>query len=112
MSASPSVNMNWTKAITGSQATFTVAWAGKKSTIITNTMAAPKERLMSSEAMAETGSTIFGNWTCLISRSCRTTELTASVMLLANHFQGRMAEKRKSAKSGVERWRMTDRRIR
>ncbi len=46
--------------------------------------------------VAATGSTIFGNWICLISRSWLTTEVVASFTLEVNHFQGRIAAKMNS----------------
>ena len=42
------------------------------------------------------GSTIFGNWICLISDSWPVTDVAASLRLLVNHFQGRMAARMNS----------------
>ena len=56
----------------------------------------PKAKLTIPETVAASGRTILGNWICLISFSCTTTEVIPSPMLLVNHFHGRIAAKMNS----------------
>ena len=50
---------------------------------------------------AASGSTIFGNWTCLMIFSRAITQVVASAIVLENHFQGRIAQK---MNSGYASW--------
>ena len=55
--------------------------------------------------VAATGSTIFGNWICLISRSWETTEVVASLMLDGEPLPGqdrRQDEQRVVGRAGLE----------
>ncbi len=46
--------------------------------------------------VAARGRTTFGNWSCLMSWFCMTTEVIASLTLAVNHFHGRIAAKMNS----------------
>jgi hypothetical protein len=52
------------------------------------------------------GRTIFGNWIWRMSPVRFVTEIVASLRVVLNHFQGRIAANRKSGKSGVARRKM------
>ena len=56
----------------------------------------PKVNPTTPAVVDATGSTILGNAICLTRRVCDTTELAESVIATVNHFQGRIAAKRKS----------------
>ena len=64
--------------------------------MITPSAMSPNPKPTTPAVVAATGSTIFGNWICLISRSCETTDVVASLMLAVNHFQGRIADRMNS----------------
>ena len=89
------MNTNWTTAMTGMNRSHGVIRSEKKS--MSNPSATvPNAKLTMPAVVAATGSTIFGNWICLISWSWLTIETVASVIEAENHFQGRIAEKMKS----------------
>ena len=64
--------------------------------MITARAISPNANPTTPAVVAATGRTIFGNWICLIRRSCETTDDVASLMLDVNHFQGRIAERMNS----------------
>ena len=56
----------------------------------------PKTKPTTPAVVAATGSTSFGNWICLMSRSWRDDRGRRVVDAAVNHFQGRIAERMKS----------------
>ncbi len=56
----------------------------------------PNAKPTTPAVVAATGSTILGNWICLMSRSALTTDPVASMIDALNHFHGRIAAKMKS----------------
>ena len=56
----------------------------------------PNAKLTTPATTAAVGSTIFGNWICLISWSLPTIDDVESVIVAVNHFQGRIAAKMNS----------------
>ena len=53
-------------------------------------------KLTTPATVAAVGSTIFGNWICLISWSLPMIDWVESVIVAVNHFHGRIAAKMKS----------------
>ena len=94
-SAMPSVNTYCTTAMTGMN-TRLIEIRSRKNSMITARAISPNPKPTTPAVVAATGSTIFGNWICLISRSWETTDVVASLMLAVNHFQGRIADRMNS----------------
>ena len=63
----------------------------------------PKPRFTRPAPLVTTGSTILGNWICLMSWPWAMTELTESLTVPVNHLNGIMAASRNSPKSGWSR---------
>ena len=89
------MNTYWTTAMTGMNSSQGVI-RSEKNSMSSPSATVPNAKLTMPAVVAATGSTIFGNWICLISWSWLTIETVASVTDAENHFQGRIAEKMKS----------------
>ena len=90
MNEAPSVNRNCTTAMIGISSRNAMMRCGYSSMIASSGIS-PNAKPTTAALVEAIGSTILGNWIWRISDPAPVTEVVASLMLLENHFQGRIA---------------------